>query len=337
MRDMSSDREDPRSAGTMFRLGDVFATLLRYKWSVVFTTILGGVGAFFLAANLPIYYSASAALISDVKMSGIIDLQTSNPSSIIDPSATNTVVETIKTPAVLERAIDALPEEVYDDLIKEAGIAEELALLPSQDEAVERSLLLDYLLETLEVNNSGRSYVIYISFMALDPATASSVANVVSNAYFAYRAELKRRAYHLVIDDLDNELASLRLELKSAELRAQTTREERRVLMLRSEALSGPQLDSEIAMSAELYARQRQAEREAEAIADIYERQLRSQRELQSTMASPEISVQLFSPAIKPLTPAGSNLKPIILALGVFAGFLLGASLAMLRSRSRGN
>lgn len=332
MRYTSSDYEEPGVATRVFRLGDLFTILLRYKWTIALTTLLLGSGAAFVAVKLPDNYISSAALISDVQMSGIIDLQTSSPSSIIDPSATNTVVETIKTPAVLHRAIDALPLDIYDNLIAEAQIPEEMAKLSSPDATVEHSLLVDYLIDTLEVENSGRSYVINIAFLSHDPEIAATVANVVSDAYFAYRVELKRRAYHLVINDLDNTLASLRLELRSAELRAQTTREEGRVLMLRSEALSGPQLDSEIAKSAELYARQRQAEREAQAIADVYERQLRTQRELQSTMASPEINVQLFSPALTPLKPSSSSLKLVILALGLFSGFLIGASFALLRS-----
>jgi uncharacterized protein involved in exopolysaccharide biosynthesis len=331
----ASDMTASAPPGGMFGLGDALTAIIRYKWTTLFMMIAGGAVGFWLSKDLPSYYTATTALISDTGQARILDLETNASSYLVDPSATNTVVETIQTSAVLVRALDALPQETYDQLMQGGSIREQMLEITSDpaNAETERTLLVKYMLENLEITNSGRSYVIYIGFRSLDPRTAATVANVVSEAYLNYRSQLRGQTYDLVIGDLQREVASLRLELQTAELLAQTAREERRVLMQRSEALSGPQLDSEIEASAKLYARQREAEREAEALAAIYETALRDQLRLQSNIAAPEINIQLFSRAVAPLEPSGMNMKPVIIALGVFIGFLFGASIGILRTR----
>ena len=77
-------------------------------------------------------------------------------------------------------------------------------------------------------------------------------------------------------------------------------------MSIRFETLTGQKQDEAIEASASVYAQQREAEREVEATAAVYERLLLEQRQLQSRIGAPELTVQLFAPAVVPLSPAGA-------------------------------
>lgn len=208
-------------------------------------------------------------------------------------------------------------------------------LSPTDRDVTEKAFAVKYLQDNLTVSNSGRSYVINVGYGSSEPRVAAAVANVVAQAYLDYRSTLRGDSYTILIDNLEKEVASQRLGVQSAELMAETAREERRVLTQRSSALSGPQLEEEIALSAKLYARQREAEREADALAAIYENTLRTQLRLKSAQAAPEINVQLFSQATEPLTPDGIGMRPVLALFGAAFGFLLATAIGILRSRPR--
>lgn len=310
--------------------------ILRNKLLIGGATVAGAIVALLLATQLTASYTADASLISDPSMAGIIDPERGETPTLVDPSTTTTIVETIGTSVVLGRAISALPPDLYERLIAEAGVRDEIAASSDPNAAaLEKPLLIRYLSQNVSVYNSGRSYVILISYKSKDPQIAAAVSNAVAMAYLDYRTELKRSAYTQMLDNLGSEIATLRVELQSAEQSAQTAREKARLLALRSEALMGLQQETAITENSELYARQREAEREGEATAAAYEKLLRNQRELKSRLSSPDLNVQLFAPAVEPLRPSGFNAKPVLLVLGVAGGFFAGASLALLLEELR--
>ena len=320
-----------------FTLRDVGAAILRSKFLVLLTTLLGAAGGFGLATQVTPEYSAGATLTSDAAMSGILDLDSGRAAPLIDPSATATIVETVGTPVVVERALAALPPELLAELREAAAIDEAIAEAPdpAAAAALETPLLVRHLSQSLDVSNSGRSYAIRISYRSEEPQVAATIANAVAYAYLDYRAELRREAYGRMLRDLEGEIASLKIEMREAERTAQTKREQVRLLALRSEALTGRQQEEAIAASSDLYAAQREAEREADATAAVYEQLLRAERELQSRLTAPSLDVRLFAPAVLPLRPSGFDAAPVLVALGIAGGFLLGASLALLRARGR--
>ena len=324
-----------RSAGAVFTLGELLAALRRHWISLLALTLAGG-AAGFLAAKMSIpHYKAEAALISDASLAAISD-GTREGATITDPSVTPTIVESISAPAVLERALDELTPELRARLLADSGVEAPLAanLDPTTDPATQEGrLLARFLSETLEVTNSGRSYVVYISHISSDPELSAAVANAVARAYLEYRADLKRSGYSTYLDSIGSEVVTLKAQVDDAERAAQTLREQARLLAARSGALTGPEQETAIAQSADLYARQREAEREAEAAGAVYERLLLNQREVRGRLNTPELDVQLYALAWVPLQPSGFNVKPLLLALGLAAGFCLGASLSLLRDR----
>ncbi|MBM3604654.1 MAG: hypothetical protein FJX25_07820 [Alphaproteobacteria bacterium] len=322
------EREIARPAST-FSLGDVFEAARRSPILVVLLTALGGGGAFVAAKNMPETYVATAKLISDAARSGII----AEPESQSNPqdSATATIVETIDTPVALGHAIEALSPEMRASLASTIEFPPEAA----NDEAMQRALLIRHMSRSLDVSNSGRSYVIDISYSSKSPELSAAMSNAIAQGYLTSRSDLRLNVYRQMLENLDREIEELTANLRDAERRAQTTREEGKLLSMRFGALTGQRQDEAIEVSADTYAQQREAEREVEATGAVYERLLLEHRQIQSRIGAPELTVQLFAPAVVPLAPSGFNAKPVILALGLTAGFLMGLSLAILRNGRR--
>lgn len=319
-------------AAASFTLGELVATILRHKVLVAALALAGALVGFALAKQVVPRYAASASLVSEAALAGIPADASRDTMAMIDPSVTPTIVETIGAPVVLERALRALPPGMHARLLAESGVSAEAALAPDPA-AAETPLLRQHLSDQLEVTNSGRSYVVYVTYVSEDAELAAAVANAVTTAYLDYRSELKRGGYTVTLRSLEGEIATLKSELQAAERTAQAMRERVRLLAARSEALTGRQQEAAIEETAQLYARQREAEREAEATAAVYERLLLNQREIQSRIGTPELDARLFAPATVPLRPDGFNPKPVLLVLGTAAGFCLGASIALLRRR----
>lgn len=312
-----------------YTLRDLFSAIGRHWFLVLLLTAIGGGVGYWFARNIPDSYSAEVTLISDAERSGLIESGGTSPLTIVDPSATTTVVETVSSPVVIARALRSLPPEVLERLTQTAELGPEFAEATPEERS---AALRRFVARNLEVSNSGRSYVIGVQFASTDPALAAEVANAVATAYIGYRTELKQGVYAQILGDLDAELSSLKSELQAADREAQAMREQARLVAKRFETLTGRQQEAAIDESAGLFARQREAERAADATASVYERLLLNQRDIRSRLEGPESNVQLFSAAVVPTRPSGFNAKPVVLMIGVLAGFLLGTSLAVMLS-----
>ncbi len=318
---------DARPAAS-FTMGDVLHAIQRSPLLVILLTVLGGAGAYSVAKVMPDTYSATAKLISDADRSGLIVLGGAEARVTTEDSATATIVETVSTPVALGHALDVLSPELHAELASAVEFPPEA----EDDAALQRAMVIRHLARNLEVRNSGQSYVVDISYSSESPALSAAVANAVAEGYLKSRTELRLNVYRQMLSNLEHEIEELTNNLELAERRAQTTRERGRLLSMRFETLTGQKQDEAIAASASIYAEQREAEREVEATAAVYERLLLEHRQIQSRIGAPELVVQLVAPAVVPLSPAGFNAKPVILALGLTAGFMLGASLAILRN-----
>ncbi|MFD1795199.1 hypothetical protein FQV27_14010 [Paracoccus aurantiacus] len=325
-----------RAAPDSFTFWDIFVVLWRNLLIVLLLAALGGAGAYYVAGTMPDRYSATAQLISDAGRSGLITVDDQTPDQFGEASATATIVESIHTPVVLEHALRKMSPEVLDQLAVSANVPTPVGDLDSLDEETHQSLLRT-LRQNLEVNNSGRSFVISLSYGAEQPELTAGAANAVAHGYLDYREEMRNEVYSQMLDNLSGQIVQLTDGLESSEITAQTMREKLRLLGQRSDVWASNQQDEAIAENASIYARQREAEREVDATARVYEELLLEHRQIQSRMGEPEIAVQLFSPAVVPTRPSGFNIKPILLVLGVFTGFLLGLSIGLIRDRLRRN
>lgn len=335
--EFSGHRAD-RTAENAFTLGDAGGAIAGNKLLVLVMSLLGAGAGFALATQVTPTYTAASTLLSDASMSRIVDMERGDTAPLVDPSATATIVETIGTPVVIDRAIERLSPDIQAELEEMSAVEPDPdaePVDPAREAEETRQRMVRHVLDNLDVSNSGRSYVITVYYTSPDPLAAAEVANSVTGAYLAYRTELRQEAYRQYLDDLGREISELQEEMQTAERTAQTMRERVRLLALRSEALIGAQQDRAIEESAELFAGQREAEREADVTAEVYASLLRSERAVQSRLSRPVLDVRLFAPAPVPLEPSGLDIRPVLVFLGLMGGLFVGAIIAMSRSRRK--
>lgn len=321
-----------RKAPDPFTFADVFRVIRKNLLISLLLAGAGGAGAYVVAQGIPDRYAATAQLISDASRSGLITTNNEGPDETGDATATSTMVETIGTSAVLNHALTEMSPEGFALLAQSAKIDPVPTDLAGMDDET-RQALLRALSQSLTVNNSGRSFVINLSYLSESPLLSADAANAVAEGYLRYRLELRNAVYAKMLANLQQQIADLTNGLKNAEQTAQTMREKVRLLAQRNDVWVEGRQDQAIAENAQLYASQREAEREVAATAVVYERLLLEHRQIQSRMGEPEITVQLFSPATVPTRPSGFNVKPILLMLGIVAGLLAGLSIGLIRER----
>ncbi|MFV0294114.1 MAG: hypothetical protein ACK5II_13260 [Paracoccus sp. (in: a-proteobacteria)] len=321
-------KKAPRS----FTLWDIAQVIRHNLILITLLSVLGGLSAYIMANRMSANYSATAQLISDAGRSGLITVEEQLPDQFGDASATATMVETVPTPVVLNHAITTMPPDILK-LLGQAAKLDEAPPEQADNRNVRHQVLLRHMSQNLEVTNSGRSFVVNLRFNAKDPALAAGAANAIAEGYLNYRIELRNAVYGKMLENLEQQITDLTNNLESAEQTAQTMRERVRLLSQRSDVWAEGQQDLAIAENASLYASQREAEREVDATAVVYEQLLLEHRQIESRMGEPEITVQLFSPAIVPTIPSGFNIKPVLMMLGIVTGFLIGLSIALLHNR----
>jgi len=330
-----------------FELRDLMTTIRQSRRFLLLAVIAGMAGGYFLSMLFPTRYVAEAVLLADPPQTRVSDLRPDGTSIASDPLVIRTIVGTIGSTLIVERAIQNLAPDTRAALLpaKSAAssyVSEALERLTSyvgaspkkDDESRAERRVTNYVERRLNVDNDAKSYIIQVRYTASNPDVSAAVANSVAHAYLDYRSEQKRQTYQQTSTNLGGKLASLQAELKEAERKAQALREEVRIQDLRSEALTGSKQEQVIAEKAEAYAKVRGAEREAQAIAAVYEQFLLRQREAEGRQDLPETDVRLLSPARAPLDPSGPG-KGLLMALGTVAGLLAGISFATLRSRFR--
>ena len=331
---------DLRGAPPGVTLGDVIDAVARRPLLVLAATVLGGLLGVLGASRMEDSYAATAQLTLDPQLVAITAPEGGAPNPLTEQSEAATVIQTMTSPLVVERAPAALPPAVREGIAAEARVDEAMGAgaaeaSESSGVALREAMIRRALSEDLEVAGDGRSYVVEVTYRSEDPARAAAVANAVADAYLDARRDTREEAFGVLLSGLDAEIARLQADLGAAERTAARLREERRVLGLRMEALTGRAREGAVAENADLYAREREAERQADALAAVFERLLVDQRELQARMGLPELGVRLMSAARVPVEPAGPDLAPVMVALGAGAGLLAGASLAVARRPRR--
>lgn len=310
-----------------FTIRDLFAVLGRYWMLVAAATLAGGVGAYVIGSRVPPVYEAEALLVADAQRAGLTGVRNDSQLQIADTSLIATVVETINSPIIIQSLLATLPSDIRARL-------EELAVPPNAQrdsgQAIDASKLQDFISDNLTVSNSGRSYVVSAKFRSADQNFSSEIANAVVDAYLKHRLNIKKTSYEGTLRDLSSELSRLEDELRAAEEVAQTKRAQVTLLNSRNEALFGTQLEQSIAESAGLFAQQTTAERRADVIANVYGQLLTEQRNIQARIEAPDVSVQLFSPAVVPNDAASIPTKFLLAPIGVFFGFFASITMAIL-------
>jgi capsular exopolysaccharide synthesis family protein len=175
-------------------------------------------------ARSPTRYTSEAILALDVRK-----LQALPTESVVSPlpqesPVLRTELDIIGSQSMAERVLASLqnsnpasgPQGKYDH-------PRDSAMLTPGNIQTER--LVKDLMTNVRVMNDGRSYTIYISYSARDPAYAAKVANAFGEAYINYQIDLQTTATRRVSDWLGERLVNLRTKLEESERQAQEFRE----------------------------------------------------------------------------------------------------------------
>ncbi|KJF72837.1 GumC family protein [Agrobacterium arsenijevicii] len=202
-----------------------FIAILRERRKAVFLCFLASFAIAAIGyARSPIRYKAEAILALDVRK-----LQALPTESVVSPlpqesPVLRTELDIIGSRSMAERVLVILQKERVLDA------RQPKSELPNTDPAVRRNdaetaKLIDDLMTNVRVMNDGRSYTIYISYYAGDPALAAKVANAFGEAYIDYQIDLQTTATRRVSTWLGERLVSLRTELEESERQASQFRE----------------------------------------------------------------------------------------------------------------
>ncbi len=198
--------------------------ILRERRKAIF---LAMVASFAVAAigyaRSPTRYTSEAILALDVRK-----LQALPTESVVSPLPQESPVLRTELDIIGSRS---MAERVLANLQKSGAISpqQEKTGSPSGPTADRngfgRSRLIDELLGNVRVMNDGRSYTIYISYSAGDPAYAAKVANAFGEAYIDYQIDLQTSATRRVSEWLGERLGNLRAKLEESERQATEFRE----------------------------------------------------------------------------------------------------------------
>lgn len=202
-----------------------FLSVLRERRKAVFICFLASftIAAIGYALS-PIRYKAEATLALDVRK-----LQALPTESVVSPlpqesPVLRTELDIIGSRSMAERVLVILQKERLLEARQSKSDRRNTDATVVRNDA-ETSKLIDDLMTNVRVMNDGRSYTIYISYYAGDPALAAKVANAFGEAYIDYQIDLQTTATRRVSSWLGERLVSLRTELEESERQASQFRE----------------------------------------------------------------------------------------------------------------
>ena len=225
-------------------LRDILAVLRRRSgWLALFAVAGLGAGAG-LYAKQPRLYRAEAVMALDIRrIQGMPIDQVVTPLPQENP-VLRTELDRIGSRVMAQRVLAMLAEEGVQPFAKSSDAvstdrdparsrgrvasspSDTTPVLPAQDAGGDAELaqLEDRLRGGLKVVNDGRSYTIYIAYIAEDPGIAARVANAYAQAYLGYQDDVQIEATRRVSDWLSDRLKVLAARLERAEQGAERYR-----------------------------------------------------------------------------------------------------------------
>lgn len=202
-----------------------FISIVRERRRAIFLCMVASFGITAMGyARSPTRYTSEAIIALDVRK-----LQALPTESVVSPlpqesPVLRTELDIIGSQSMAERVLSSLqndnpassPQGKYNHLSDDP-------FLNRSDPQI--SKMVNELMTNVRVMNDGRSYTIYISYSAGDPAYAAKVANAFGEAYIDYQIDLQTTATRRVSDWLGDRLGNLRTKLEESERQAQEFRE----------------------------------------------------------------------------------------------------------------
>jgi chain length determinant protein EpsF len=182
--------------------------ILRLRWWLVLVLfVLTVAGAFVYSSMLPKRYSATTAVLLDVKTDPLVATLAPN---LAQPAYIATQTEIIRSDRLAARVVSAL------------GLAQNAGAVEQWREATEGRVPLESfygerLLRGLQVEPSRGSSILNLTFVGSDPKFAAAAANTFAKAYIDFSVELKIGPAREYASFFDERLKALRSDLEVAQ------------------------------------------------------------------------------------------------------------------------
>ncbi len=263
--------------------------------------VVVGVGIGFVGyLTAPVSYVSESVLVLDMRRlqalpneSAITPLPQDSPVLRSELDIINSRMMARKVIDILQTQNIAVPTEVHSRTVlsSEPDRLNPVKSARNLDPAARERRQIDLLLSRLRVSNDGRSFTIFISYRAPDPAYAAKVANAFATAYLNHQVDIQQSAARRVSEWLGEKLVTLRNDLETAERVAEDFRQKSR--------LAGEQ--GQISFQA-----QRVAALNAEIVAatgavSTAQARLQTAQTLKNNNEAPAMTEILASPAIQSL------------------------------------
>ncbi len=234
---MTISKESP-ARSLQIKPHELIGVILRRKWIVVVTLIVSAAAGLGLTALQKEQYVATAAIALDARKIQAVpqDVVVSRLSQ--ESPFLRTEIDVIASRTMAEEVMRHLdktqqPLIVQDEVGSTSIFATLRSLLRPGGESetgltmaeLQKRRVIDFLLSGLRVDNDGRSYTVFISFAAADPALAARVANAYADAYLAHLASIQTSATRGVSHWLADRLGELRSALENSERAVQAFRQ----------------------------------------------------------------------------------------------------------------
>lgn len=277
-----------------------FLDVVQRRKVMLITPIIAGASLAvvgYLAA--PVSYVSEAVLVLDMRRlqalpneSAITPLPQDSPVLRSELDIINSRMMARKVIDILQKNNVTVPVDARSQTMVAAGqkATQDRVVRDSDPELRERQRI-DLLLSRLRVTNDGRSYTIFISYRAPDPAYAAKVANAFATAYLDHQIDVQQSAARRVSEWLGEKLITLRNDLESAESAAESFRQKSRLAgdpgQISFQAQRVAALNNEIIV--------------ATGAVSLAEARLRTAESLNNKNEAPALTEVLASPAIQSL------------------------------------
>jgi succinoglycan biosynthesis transport protein ExoP len=217
---------------------DILAAIHR-RWQMAMLAALAMISLVIVGAFLltPLYKS-TATIMLDTRHENVVDMQAVLSNLPSDTFVVDSEVELLRSPALARRVVNQLhldkdPEfnpalqqqSVFDALINSTKTAFHTVLIALGVEQASGVDAKDRQQETvtemfqnhLDVERTGLTYVITVTFWSQDSTKAVKIANAVANAYINQQTEMKLQATRQANALLGKQIAGLRGRVRKAE------------------------------------------------------------------------------------------------------------------------
>ncbi|GGD29928.1 GumC family protein [Sinisalibacter lacisalsi] len=206
---------DPAFEDDEIDLLELARTLWRGKLWIVLATLLAGALAWTYATQVAVpKYTASATVALDNRQGTMVDFENVLSGLSGDQATINTEVEVLRSRNLLDKLVEDMG--LIDDPEFNPFLAPDTPA-PAPQRA--RNTVVDRVAEAISISNVRSSYVFTITTVTTDPVKSADMANRLAELYMADQLAVKFEAMETATEWLSERVATLRVELETAEAR----------------------------------------------------------------------------------------------------------------------